>query len=42
MAEGGTRRGPVSKHGAKGKVDLRERDRVWRKNGMVKLGERGW
>ena len=28
MAEGSTRRGPVAKHGARGKVNLRERDRL--------------
>ena len=45
MAEGGTRCGPVAKHGARGKVDLRKRDRYgggMKGSGMVKLDESGW
>ena len=37
MAEGSTRRGPVAKHGARGKVNLRERER----EGGGMWGERG-
>ena len=36
MAEGSTRSGPVAKHGARGKVNLRERERE-----VVGCGERG-
>ena len=45
MAEGGTRCGPVAKHGARGKVDLRKRDRYgggMKGSGMVKLGGQVW
>lgn len=46
MAEGSTRRGPVAKHGARGKVNLRERDRLGggmkrERSGSWGEGERG-